>query len=489
MPNLPLISGAYVGQSYIANAQRCINLYPEKNQDDAPFPFTHYPTPGVKFLKSSPIGTFPSRGMYTATNGNVYRVIGSNVYYVDSAYVHTLLGTIASTAGMCSMVDNGQVMILVDGSTMGYCVDITSNNFGTISPSNFYGGNRAQYLDTYFLLNKPGTQIWYISLSLVTFAMLTTGTAFDPLDFAAKVGYADPLMTLTVVHREVWLIGSLTGEVWYNSGAADFTYEQLPGAFIEHGIIATYSMAEYDLGAYWLSRDKAGIGMVLKGSQYLAERITTHAIENEIAKYSRIDDAVGMMYQQLGHVFYVLTFPTANKTWVYDESQKLWHERATIDSNGVFGAVKYNCLVSAYGVILAGDATAGTLYQLDINTYKDVESPIPRIRSWPHTLDDDKRVIYPGFAAKMEVGTDDGVLDSSDQTNPPVVFLRWSDDGGRTFGNAMPQSLGALGLFKTDIQWNRLGMGRDRVFELSWSVPTKTALNGAYLMPPISCVT
>lgn len=484
---LPLVSGAYVGQSLIANAQRCVNLYPEKNQEDAPFPFTHYPTPGLKLLASSPLGVSPSRGLYTATNGNLYRIVGNSVYSVDSAWVHTLLGTMATSTGMCYMIDNGLVMVIVDGSSMGYCVDIASNNYGTIAPSNFYGGNRVQYLDTYFLLNKPGTQIWYISLSLVTFAQLVAGTAFNALDFAAKVGYADPLITLSVVHREVWLLGSLTGEVWYNSGAADFTYEQLPGAFIEHGIIAVDSVAEYDLGAYWVSRDKAGIGMVLKGSQYVAERITTHAIETELSKYSTISDAVGKIYQQRGHVFYVLTFPTADKTWVYDESQRLWHERASIDNNGVFHAVKFNCLASAYGKIVAGDTTAGTLYQLDIDTYKDLEMPIPRIRSWPHLLDDDKRVIYPGFAAKMGVGEDDGSLDSTSQTNPPVVFLRWSDDGGKTFGNAMAQSLGALGQWKTDIQWNRLGMGRDRVFELSWSVPAKTALNGAYLIPPITC--
>lgn len=53
MPKVPLITGAYTARSVIAEAQRCINLYIEKNPDeDAVFPFTHYPTPGLEFLAS-----------------------------------------------------------------------------------------------------------------------------------------------------------------------------------------------------------------------------------------------------------------------------------------------------------------------------------------------------------------------------------------------------------------------------------------------------
>lgn len=480
---VPLVAGAYEAQSLIANAQRCINLYAEKNQDDSPYPFTYYPTPGLKFLKANPGSSAASRCLYTATNGNLYRVIGDKVYYVDSSFTHQLLGSIGTSSGICSMVDNGLVVVLVDGSTAGYAIDLASNGFTTIAPSNFYGADRVQYLDAYFLFNRPGTQQFYISLALVSYSQLMTGTAFDPLDFAAKVGYADPLVTLSVVHREIWLIGALTTEVWYNSGSTDFTYEQLPGAFVEHGCVAKYSVAEHDLAVFWLHKDKQGQGMVLRGSQYVAERISTNAIEVALSSYSRIDDAIGFVYQQNGHVFYVLTFPTADATWVYDESQGIWHERAYLDTNGVMHAVKFNCVAAAYGKIVVGDKDSGTLYQLDLNTFLDLESPIARVRSWAHLVDEDKRVTYKGFQAKMEVGTDDGSLDSTSSTNPPQVFLRWSDDGGKTFGNGIAQSLGALGQYRTDLQWNRLGMARDRVFELSWSIPTKTALVGAYVDP------
>jgi hypothetical protein len=41
--------------------------------------------------------------------------------------------------------------------------------------------------------------------------------------------------------------------------------------------------------------------------------------------------------------------------------------------------------------------------------------------------------------------------------------------------------MGRGGEYDTSIVWWRLGMARDRVFELSWSAPIRTALNGAFV--------
>ncbi len=61
------------------------------------------------------------------------------------------------------------------------------------------------------------------------------------------------------------------------------------------------------------------------------------------------------------------------------------------------------------------------------------------------------------------------------------VFLEWSDDRGRSFGNPVGVSMGSLGAYITSIKWNRLGMGRDRIYRISWSTPTNTALQGAWI--------
>jgi hypothetical protein len=56
---VPLTQGFYKARSIIANAQREVNLYPEKNPDDSPVPVTHYPTAGLRLLNGVPLFTPP----------------------------------------------------------------------------------------------------------------------------------------------------------------------------------------------------------------------------------------------------------------------------------------------------------------------------------------------------------------------------------------------------------------------------------------------
>lgn len=316
------------------------------------------------------------------------------------------------------------------------------------------------------------------------------GQAFDPIDIVAKSGYPDPISSFIVMDLYIWLLGTQTSEIWFNAGAADFPFQIFPGVFIEHGCAAPYSVAKQDLSIYWLSQDKQGRAIVLKGNNFSAHRISTFAIENSISSYSTISDATGFTYQQDGHVYYVLVFPTADKTWVWDESTQLWHERNSLQTAQAVSLTMDGNLhrtLYQYGAICGGFVyvydNLGNQYKLDPDNYTENGQPIPRIRSWPHSIHDQKRVEYTQFIADMECATDDSTQtdDGTSSAAPPTVSLRWSDDRGRTYGNFVQQSLGALGQYLTSIKWWRLGIARDRVFEVSWSVPTKTALNGAWV--------
>jgi hypothetical protein len=63
----------------------------------------------------------------------------------------------------------------------------------------------------------------------------------------------------------------------------------------------------------------------------------------------------------------------------------------------------------------------------------------------------------------------------------PLVFLDWSDDRGKSYGNPVAQPLGDVGEYRTSLQFRRLGMARDRVFRLTWSTPAPTALQAAFV--------
>ena len=475
---IQLLSGAYQARSIIASAQRCLNLYPEIAQRETflymPQPagaasiLTHYPTPGLTSLAAS-TGTW--RCLYMASNGTLYGVCGQTVYAISSTWGLAALGTLSFPSNNpVSMADNAVTLVIVDGSTTGYTITLATNAFAVLADptGSFVGADFVEYLDTFFLFNKPNTQIFYTSLS--------NSTTFDPLYFAAKVGGSDRLVAMRVVNRNIWLLGAQTSEVWYDSGASAFPFQITEGAFIQHGCHAKYSVASNDLQIFWLGQDPQGQNIVFMGNGYTAARISTHAIEHDIQSYSRTDDAIGYCYQQEGHVFYVLNFPTADRTWVYDQASNLWHERAWIDSNGVEHRHRSNVYASAYGAAVVGDWSNGSLYAFDLNNYTDNGQPIKRLRAFPHVVNDLKRVVYHKFIADMQAGG---------QTDPtqaaPLVGLRWSDDRGNSWGNYITQPLGAVGNALANIQWRRLGMARDRVFELSWSSPVLTALNSAYI--------
>jgi hypothetical protein len=410
------------------------------------------------------------RGLYTATTGELFGVADNSLYSIDENWDITRLGPVTpGRSNNVSMSDNGLTLIVVDGSENGFTYDLTERQYGLISDPAFYGADKVDCVDTFFLFNRPGTNQFYLSPS-----EWVQGLQFDALDIAAKTGRADLISSLIVMHREVWLLGTQTSEIWYDVGASDFAFQPIPGAFIEHGCAASQSVSKYDNAIYFLSRDQQGNAMILEGAGYKVTRVSTNAIESELLTYRRLDDAIGFCYQQEGHAFYQLSFPTADKTWVYDIATQVWHERAWSDPNGKLHRHRANCHAFAYGKNVVGDHSNGKLYYYDLNTYTDDSDPITHIRSFPHMVDDGKRVFYRQFIADMEVG-------STTLDNDPTLSLRWSDTRGASWGNPITQSLGKTGKYLTSVQFQRLGMARDRVFELSWSGDFRTALNGAFV--------
>jgi len=465
---VPLSGSAYTARSVIASAQRSVNLYGEHNPEDAPYPATYYPTPGITTIATAPVTGW--RCLYTATSGAVFGVVNTMVYQINSDFSLTYIGFIGSPAGPVSMVDNGISLLIVDGSSSGWVYDMFAKTFIVInSLNNFYGADRVDLVDGFFILNRTLSNQWYISNFL--------SATFDPLDFAAKTGFSDNVVAVAAAKRQVFVFGTFTTEVWYNSGAAAFPFARMPGAFIQFGCAAPSTVQQIDGSIYWLARSPSGGVLVMRTENYDRARLSTFAIEKEFQSYGYITDAQAYIYQQDGHAFYVISFPTANKTWVFDIATNEWHERVWHDTSGNENRQRQCChaIMDGYKHIV-GDWQTGQLYLMDNNTYTDDGAPVRRIRSFPHLLSDGDRVMYRTLIADMEVGR--GVPSS---TEAPEIRLRWSDTRGISWGNYVSQDLGPTGDFLTCVQFQRLGMARDRVFELSWSGNCKTALSGAFI--------
>lgn len=488
---IPLVQGAYSARSIIASAQRCVNLYGEANPAGAVLslqgmaagglmeqaearsgaaPLTYYPAPGLTLLGNPPIGG-PARGLYYANSGDLYYACGATLYYVTPAWTFIPLGTIAQATTPVSMADNGTTLALVDGSSGGYQVALATRAFSAISAANnsppgpavyaFYGADRIDALDGYLLLNQPGTRNFYSTYN--------NELVFDATYFAAKNGYSDNLVSVIVMRREIWLLGQRTSEIWFDAGNANFPFEIMPGPFIQHGCAAKYSVAQQNGAVYWLSQDQAGANILARGKGYDAERISNHAVETEWSTYPTTSDAVGFCFQHNGHPFYQINFPTADKSWRFDETTQEWHEPVYTDSDGNEHRHRAQCVAYAYGQVVAADWQTGALYALSASACADNGQPMTFRRGWPHLMNGGNRVLYTSFIADVECGEVSGDIE-----------LRWSDDRGRTYGNPLKQSW-SQGGYLSQPQWNRLGMARDRVFEVFGTIPGPFALNGAFV--------
>jgi hypothetical protein len=223
---------------------------------------------------------------------------------------------------------------------------------------------------------------------------------------------------------------------------------------------------------------------VYRANGYTGQRISTHAIEYAIAQYGNISDALAYTYQQEGHAFYVLTFPSASATWVYDVATQAWHERAAFEG-GVFTRHRSNCQCNFGGVTIVGDYENGNIYELDLNTYIDNLTPQKWLRSWralPTGQNNLKRTAHHSLQLDCETGAAFGSGASTDQAQ---VMLRWSDDGGHTWSSEHWASMGATGEYFKRVFWRRLGMTqklRDRVYEVSGTDNVKIAIMGAELI-------
>jgi hypothetical protein len=233
-------------------------------------------------------------------------------------------------------------------------------------------------------------------------------------------------------------------------------------------------------------------------------------------EYADISDATGYTYQQDGHSFYVLNFPTADTTWVYDVATGAWHERASF-ANGEFNRHRASSQMFFNSTTVVGDYQNGKIYEFDLNVYADDGQPQKWLRSWralPTGANNLARTIQHSMQLDCETGvglnglvtpetiylqTEDGdflITESGDylisddlapatQGANPQAMLRWSDDGGHTWSSEHWKSMGKIGRFGYRTIWRRLGATmkiRDRVYEVSGTDPVRIYIMGAELL-------
>lgn len=474
---IPFFGPSYQSQAAM-QTQTCVNLYLEKNEGGEGEEACYIGTPGTSVLIGSSdfIGNGGMRGILVEGD-YIYMVCDNAVSRSNSILVNgTIIGYITSGTGPVSMSSNGlQISIAHNGGISVYTIATGVMAMVADSPTNSIIG----YIDSYILATSTLGRFFWSNIG--------NASVIGGLSFASAEGSPDGLVSLLVDHREVWLFGTETTEIWGSSGNSVQPFERTGNAFIEHGCAAKFSPAKINNTVVWLGRDRNGQGIVLQADGYSPQRISTHGLENQLDSYSTIDDAIGMTYQLGGHAFYVLTFPTADKTWQYDFSSGMWSElKYKAPDTGKFARHHMNCIAFWQGKHVIGANFAGFLLWYNPAEYTDyppsgvsffVNVPLAAIYR-------ERGFIIPSSENKFkrhnaaELMCDTGVGNNSYNGLAPTVWLERSRDYGRTWSTCGNRSLGGGGSTSTRVIWRRLGLHRHASYKVCMTDPVKCVWYG-----------
>lgn len=468
----PLVGGSYRSRSLNLDAQRTINLFPVLGESGtAKVVKALFGTPGKRLLLELD-GLGGIRGLHRpSVGGAAIAVQGDQVFRVAADWTRTLVGTIDTAGTPVSIADDGTIAVIVTGA-LGYTLNLATNVLAPITDPAFYGSDYVYYNKTVFIFNKPGTAQFYLASSTDAGVLV-----FDALDFATATTNAEPIVRHVVNHEELLLFKETVTELWRATGGGDFLFARDTNASIEKGCQAKHSVVALDSTVYWLGGDAEGDGIVWKMNGYSPVRVSHDGVEYAIQNYEDTSDAWAYTYQQEGHTFYVINFPTANATWAYDVATGEWHERAyLLPATGILQRDRATVHMYFGGEHVVGDWENGRLYALDLGYFTDNGDPIRSVRACPHISGAGYNIIK---FARIRIDIEPGVGLVTGHGDDPVLMIRWSDDGGHSWSNLKSLRMGKIGANGQRLSLDRLGEGRDRVFELSITDPVKRVILGA----------
>lgn len=398
----------------------------------ATFRFTH----GLNALFTYQVPTAGVRGLTTA-QGRSFTVSGSTLFeiFAPSASPNTNpLGQILSDGQPVSMASGPTQLLAASEGTL-YLYDLKLNTLSTVPSFNKGTGlgvlgavSQVVYSDGFFLSLIANSNQIQCSNPL-------DGSTWQGVNFTQVSTFSDNISAIFVDHRLLWVFGPNNIQVYWNSGNFPFPYDIVEGGFIEQGIAAPFSVAKADNSILWLGQDSRGSGIVWRANGYQPVRVSTHAIEYELSTYSTIADAVCYAYQDQGHTFYVMNFPTAQKTWVYDCATQSWSERDFWNAQaGKSMQSRAGFHTFNFGKHLVGDPTTGAIYEQSINFLSDFGNVIRRVRTSPHISNENSRQTHSKLQIDVETGL--GPMPPFRGSGPSTIY-QLADKNGQLWSLAI----------------------------------------------------
>jgi hypothetical protein len=417
----------------------------------------------------SAAGTGPGRKTFASQNGRAFVVSGAGVYEIAADGTPTLRGTLLQTQGNLTIVENTVEMAICDGRKI-FLFTYATNSFAVVTDPDLPDVGTVTVMDGYFIANELDTGRFYIS-------GINNGAAWNALDFATAETAPDDLRACVRALGQLWLLGETTSEVWSNTGAADFPFRRIQGSAFNVGVLSPYTALEVGDSFLWLGKSDLGSGVVYLATGLLPRRVSTSPIEQIIQRAPDSDQCTAHAYHADGHWFYVLTGGGLETSLVLDLTTMQWHERAQLNDQGAYEQHIVKDLMFAFGKHLGVDRRSGRIYRMSQDLYDNAGEVRSCERIFTHLSDEDKRVVYNRLAIGVEAGV--GLADG--QGSDPLLSLRLSKDGAKTWSTWFTTTIGKIGKTRNKAAFRRLGVAEQMTFNIRITDPVKVDITGGYL--------
>jgi hypothetical protein len=399
--------------------------------------------------------TFPPNMYWVARRGG-----DSVLFRVDGSGGSAELGTIpTSSTGPVWMEHNTTQLLIVDGvvGQAGYVYTPTTGVFERITDLAFLGAGTCSAQDGYGLFTQPNTRTWFIS-NLYDFKSI------NALQFYVKESQPDNVVAVKSLLREPWVMGEKSIEVWGNVGGfgTNPTFMRNSGGLLEYGLGAAASVDVVNSRMMWLSDRRQWVQAIA----YQPKVVSTQMMERAVDNFSKFDDAIAFTYTEGNHVFEVLTFPTANETWVWDDTTQLLHKRQSyLDDLSGQGRWRANCHTLYNSTHYVGDYSNGNVYKMSSGYYDDGGEEIRREFHMAEIGGGRQLIHFPAIEIGVKSGV--GLISGLD----PQIALQFSNDQGETWTSEVWRSAGLIGQYGKKALWTEMGADYRRMYRAVFTDP------------------
>lgn len=298
--------------------------------------------------------------------------------------------------------------------------------------------------------------------------------------FNAQTSY-DDLVAIGTAQSYLYLFGSTTTEIWYNSGANFVPFDKVTS--FNYGLVSSKATCVVNNELYFLAKDINGVIGLMKYSGTSPTILLNTSLNEKLRTYEAIDNCYFWVDSHDGHQFVNMTFPTSTSpirstTHSYDITTDVWFERETWNPQaqaqaGYEGHPAQWC-VYFNNKQYFGSRFDGTIHEMSLDIYDDNGYAMVRELITPYILTEEQYF----SVSSLEVDLERSVALTSGQGSDPVLSLWVTNNRQGTWQGAFQRQAGKIGEYAHRALWQSCGGGRSMAFKLSYSEPTPFVIHG-----------